>query len=354
MNFALAKINSLHIGEYMLKVVQRIEKVLSNQKFLHVLKSYIVSAIFLFFTHLVLAQPYPNKPIKMYLPYGAGGIGDLTARVISQKMSENMGQQIIIDNKPSAGGAQAFLSGLQSPADGYTLVMGGNGSAISQSLFKNLPYNILNDFTQVSTMAKFSLVLLVNPDSKLKTVADVIAYAKSKPKSLNFGSVNVGSTQFLAAELFKQMAGIEAQTVPYKVSAGLFSAIRSGEIDVGFEFVPPVLTSIKAGTVKALAIAADKRHPGLADVPTVDESGLSGYEVSSWNAVSAKAGTPPAIIEKLNKEFTLAINSPEVAQSLRKMNSEPFPLSAKETRELMISEIARWKAVIDKANIPLN
>jgi tripartite-type tricarboxylate transporter receptor subunit TctC len=319
-----------------------------------ILKSYISTLILIFYASMIQAQIYPSKPIKMYLPYGPGGIGDLTARVITQKMSENMGQQIIIDNKPSAGGAQAFLSGLQSPADGYTLVMGGNGSAISQSLFKNLPYNILTDFNQVSTMAKFSLVLLVSPDSKYKTVADVIAAGKAKPKSLNFGSVSVGSTQFLAAELFKQMAGIEAQTIPYKVSAGLFTAIRSGEIDVGFEFIPPVLTSIKAGSVKALAIAADKRHPGLQDVPTVDESGLRGYEVTSWNAVSAKTGTPQEIVERLNKEFTSAINSPEVSQSLRKMNSEPFPMSQKETRELMISEIARWKTVIEKANIPLN
>ena len=273
--------------------------------FSNVSKGYIGFLIFLFFAPFIQAQTYPNKPIKMFLPYGAGGIGDLTARVITQKMSENMGQQIIIDNKPSAGGAQAFLAGLQSPADGYTLVMGGNGSAISQSLFKNLPYNILTDFNQVSTMAKFSLVLLVNPDSKYKTVADVIAEGKARPKSLNFGSVSVGSTQFLAAELFKQMAGIEAQTIPYKVSAGLFSAIRSGEIDVGFEFVPPVLTSIKAGTVKALAIAAEKRNLGLPDVPTVDESGLIGYEVTSWNAVSAKTGTPQAIIEKLSPNFEI-------------------------------------------------
>ena len=303
---------------------------------------------------MAYSQAFPTHAIKMVLPYGAGGIGDLTARVITQKMSENMGQQIIIDNKPSAGGAQAFLTALQSPPDGYTLAMGGNGSAISQSLFKNLNYNVVNDFVQISTMAKFSLVLLVKPDSRFKNVADLIAFGKSHPGELNFGSVNVGSTQYLAAELFKQMAGIDVQVVPYKLSAGLFSAIRAGDIDLAFEFVPPVLTSIKAGTVKAFAIAADKRNANLPEVPTVSESGLPGYEVNSWNAVSARTGTPKAILEKLNKEFVAAINDPEVSASIRRMNSEPYPLSLEKSRELMISEISRWKAVIDKANIPLN
>ena len=174
------------------------------------------------------------------------------------------------------------------------------------------------------------------------------------PGELNFGSVNVGSTQYLAAELFKQMAGLDVQVIPYKLSAGLFSAIRSGDIDLAFEFVPPVLTSIKAGSVKAFAIAADKRNSNLPEVPTVSESGLPGYEVNSWNAVSARSGTPKPILDRLNKEFVAAINDPEVSASIRRMNSEPYPLSLEKSRELMISEIARWKAVIDKANIPIN
>jgi tripartite-type tricarboxylate transporter receptor subunit TctC len=306
------------------------------------------------FNTLAHSEVFPAHPIKMVLPYGAGGIGDLTARVITQKMSENMGQQIIIDNKPSAGGAQAFLTALQSPADGYTLAMGGNGSAISHSLFKNLNYSVVTDFVQISAMAKFSLVLLVKPDSKFKTVAELIAFGKLHPGELNFGSVNVGSTQYLAAELFKQMAGLDVQVIPYKLSAGLFSAIRSGDIDLAFEFVPPVLTSIKAGSVKAFAIAADKRNSNLPEVPTVSESGLPGYEVNSWNAVSARSGTPKPILDRLNKEFVAAINDSEVSASIRRMNSEPYPLSLEKSRELMISEIARWKAVIDKANIPIN
>ena len=306
------------------------------------------------FAMLAVAQDFPSKPIKFLLPYGAGGIGDLTGRLIAQKMSENIGQAFVIENRASAGGTVAFTSGMQAPADGYTLVMGGNGTAISQSLFKVLPYNILTDFVQVSAMTKFSLVLLVKPDSKFKNVAELIAYGKANPGKLNFGTTSLGSTQHLSAELFKSMADIKAQVIPFKVSSALYTGLRSGDVDVAFEFVPPVLTSIQSGTIRALAIAADKRSPILPDVPTTKEGGLPNYEVNSWNAVSVKTGTPSAIVERLNHEFVKAANSPAVAQRLREMGSEPFALTPQQTRELMVSEIARWKSVIQLAKIPQN
>lgn len=295
---------------------------------------------------------FPNKPIKLVLPYGAGGIGDLTARVIAKKMSDNLGQQIVIDNRAGAGGVQAFQAGLQAPADGYTMVMGGNGTAISQSMFKSLPYNILTDFVQVSAMARFSLVLLVAPDSKFRTLSELVAYGKANPGKLNFGTSSIGSTQHLAAELFKSVAGIEAQVVPFKVASGLYTAVKSGDVDMAFEFIPPVLTHIKGNNARALAVASDKRSASLPNVPTTAESGLRGFEVVSWNAVSVKAGTPRPIVERLNKEFNAAIQSPEVTQKLREMNSDPYALTPEQTRELMIAEIARWKAVIERANIP--
>ena len=306
------------------------------------------------FATLAAGQDFPNKPIKFALPYGAGGIGDLTGRLIAQKMSENMGQPFVIENRASAGGTLAFISGMQAPADGYTLVMGGNATAISQSLFKTLPYNILTDFVQVSAMSKFSLVLLVQPDSKFKTVTELMAYGKANPGKLNFGTTSIGSTQHLSAELFKSMAGINAQVIPFRVSSALYTALRAGDIDVAFEFVPPVLTSIKSGAVRALAIAAEKRNSILPDVPTTAEGGLPGYEINSWNAVSVKTGTPRAIVERLNHEFVKAANSPAVAQRLREMGSEPYALTPDQTRELMVSEIARWKSVIQLAKIPQN
>ncbi len=296
-------------------------------------------------------DPFPGKTIRMYLPYGAGGIGDTTGRVIAQKMSENLRQQIIIDNRPSAGGIQAFQAALQAPADGYTLVMGGNGTAISQSMFRHLPYDILTDFTQVAAMSKFSLAVLVKPQSKFRSLAELVAFAKANPGKLNFGTTSIGSTQHLSAELFKSVAGIEAQVVPFKTSAELYSGLRGADIDVAFEFLPPVLSSIKAGSLRALAIASDRRNANLPDVPTAAEGGVKGFEVNSWNAVSVKAGTPPAIVARLNLEFNKAIASPEVAQKLRDMNSEAWTLTPAQTRQLMASEIARWKAVIVRARI---
>lgn len=302
------------------------------------------------------AQPaaFPAKPIRLLLPYAAGGIGDRTARVITQKMADSLGQQIVIENRPGAGGVQAFAAGLQAPADGYTLVMGGNGTAISQTMFKTLPYDILKDFVQVSAMSKFSLVLLVGPTSKFRSVAELVAHAKAHPGRLNLGTSSVGSTQHLAAELFKSQAGVDAQVVPYKTAAELYTGLRAGDIDLAFEFVPPVLAQIRAGNVRALALAADKRLPSLPDVPTTAEGGLKGYEVTSWNAVSARAGTPAPLVDQLNKAFVAAINAPEVTQKLREMNSEPYAMSPTQTRELMVSEIARWKAVIERAGITPN
>ncbi|XAH24199.1 tripartite tricarboxylate transporter substrate binding protein [Xylophilus sp. GW821-FHT01B05] len=326
----------------------------STSSLRHCIATLVLSVLSMGACTPVLAQDFPNKPIRLLLPYGAGGIGDTTARVIAQKMSENMGQQIVIENRASAGGVQAFLGGMQAPADGYTLVMGGNGTAISQSLFKSLPYNILTDFVQVSAMSKFSLVLLVKPDSKFRSVAELIAYGKTHPGRLTFGTSSIGSTQHLAAELFKSVAGVEAEVVPFKVTGALYTALHSGDIDLAFEFVPPVLSQIKAGNARALAIAADGRNSSLPDVPTTAESGLRGYVVNSFNAVSVKAGTPRPIVQRLNQAFVAAINSPEVSQKLRDMNSEPYPLTPEQTRQLMVSEIARWKAVIARANIPRN
>lgn len=300
------------------------------------------------------AEDFPNRPLRLLLPYGAGGIGDTTARVIAVKMSENIGQQVVIENKASAGGIQAFLGGLQAPADGYTLVMGGNGTAISQSMFKSLPYDILADFTQVSAMSKFSLALLVGPQSKFRSLQELIAYAKANPGQLTFGTSSIGSTQHLAAELFKSVAGVQAEVVPFKVAGALYTSLHAGDIDLAFEFVPPVLSQIKSGNVRALAVAADKRNASLPDVPTTAQSGLKGYEVASFNAVSVRAGTPKPIVDRLNKEFVAAINAPDVTQKLRDMNSEPYPLTPAQTRQLMVSEIARWKAVIETANIPRN
>jgi len=299
-------------------------------------------------------QSYPSKPIKFYLPNGAGGIGDLIVRVVTQKVSTILGQQIIVENRPSAGGVQALSSVLQSPADGYALALIGNGSAISYSLVKNLPFNVKTDFEAVTTMARFSIVMFANQNSKFNSIKDIVDYSKKNPGLLNFGTINIGSTQYLGAELFKQLANIQEQTIPYNSTASVLSALKSGDIDVAFDFLGPVYTSIQSNNIKALAVASNQRLNNLPNVPTAIENGLSGFEVTSWNAVFVKAGTPKSTIFKLNKAFTEAMNSPEVVQSIKNMNAEPFSLTTAETQELLFADIKKWQLVIQNSKIPLN
>jgi tripartite-type tricarboxylate transporter receptor subunit TctC len=207
----------------------------------------------------VAAQTYPAKPIRFLLPFAPGGIGDITARVVAQKMSDNIGHQVVVDNRPGAGMIISATAALQAPADGYTMLLAGNGTAVTASLFKSLPYDILRDFVQVSTLATFDLVLLVNADSRFASLADMLAFARSNPGRLNFGTINPGSTQHLSAELFKSVTGISAQTVPFKATPALVIALRSHSVDVAFDFLPAVLSQLKSNSVRALGVASAAR-----------------------------------------------------------------------------------------------
>jgi len=297
------------------------------------------------------AQAYPAKPIRFLLPFAPGGIGDITARIVAQKMSDNIGQQVVVDNRPGAGMIISASAALQAPADGYTMLLAGNGTAITTSLFKSLPYDILRDFTQVATLASFDLVLLVNADSKFTSLADMLAFARSNPGKLNFGTINPGSTQFLSAELFKSVAGINAQTVPFKATPALVIALRSHSVDVAFDFMPAVLSQLQSNAIRALGVASTRRYAKLPNTPTIAEGGVANYIVSSWNAVSVRAETPRVVVDRLNKEIVAAVNSPEVRQKLLELGAESRPSTVEQARELMISEIARWKGVIERAGI---
>lgn len=297
------------------------------------------------------AQNFPSKPIRFLLPQAPGGVADITARLVTQKMSESLGQQIIIDNRPSAGAIVAAEAAAKSAPDGYTLFLTGAGTAASVSLMKSLPYDLLRDFAQVSTMGFFDLVLLTSNDSKLNSVRDVIAYAKSNPGKLIIGSINIGSTQNLASLMFKSMAGIDAQVVPYKATPAMVTSVRGNEIHTGIEIIAPVLTQIKAGAIKALAVTSAERVKALPNVPTIAESGVPGYQASSWNGVSVPAKTPRAIIDRLNKAFAVAINSPDVKQKLEELGITPRAMSPDDTRKLMVSYVEKWRKVIEAAHI---
>jgi tripartite-type tricarboxylate transporter receptor subunit TctC len=300
----------------------------------------------------VAAQGYPAKPVKIVVPYGAGGVADISARVVAQKMTQSMGQQVVVENKPSAGGILASEMVAKAEPDGHTLLFITNGNAVSESLFKSLPYNSVKDFAPVSTVGFFDFVFVTKADSDIKSLGDLIGRMKANPGKMNIGTVSVGSGQNLAAELFKSMAGVDAVIIPYKVTPGVVTAVRAGDVQLGVEILAPVLSQIKGGGLKALAVASSRRSAILPDVPTVAESGVAGYEASSWNGVAAPAKTPAAIVERLNKEVNAAVASPDVKKRLSDLGIDPRAGTPDELRNKLVSDIAKWKAVIEKAGIP--
>ena len=239
---------------------------------------------------------YPSKPITLIVPFAPGGIADIVARTVSQAMGEALGQSFVVDNRPSAGGIVAGQAVAKAAPDGYTLMVMSNANAVSTGLFKKLPFDVTKDFAPISTMGFFELVVCVARDSRFKTLRDVVAHAKASPGKLTLGTIAVGSTQHLSAELFKSMAGIDALVVPYKGSPAVLTALRAGEIDIAFEILGPTLGQIASGDVRAIAVTGDSRNPALPDVPTVIEGGVAKYDVESWNALAAPAGTPPEVI----------------------------------------------------------
>ena len=299
-----------------------------------------------------LAQPYPAKPIRLLIPYGPGGVGDITARIVAQKMSENMKNPVVVENRPGAGLIAGSEPCAKAPPDGYTLCLTGVGSALNATLFKSLPFDIMADFTHLSTIAFLDIAMLAPTDSKFGSVKDVLAYAKANPGKLNVATINIGSGQHLSAELFKSMAGVDVQIVPFKGTPAIVTALRSGDVDIAFEYLAPVISQIRGKLIKPLAIASSKRVPEFPDVPTLHESGITGYEANAWNGFSTTAKTPPAIVERLNKEIVAAVDSPDVQQRMRQIGAEPRASTPEEMRSLMAKDIAKWKAVIERANIP--
>ncbi len=298
------------------------------------------------------AETFPAKPLRLVVPFGPGGVGDITSRAVMQKMSESLGQQVIIDNRPSAGGIVAAEMVAKSEPDGYTMMLLNNTNAVSAAMFKKLPYDTVNDFAMVTTIGAFSIGVLVAPESPVKSVKDLIALAKASGGKMNIGSINIGTTQYLAAELFKSMSGADTTTVPFNNTAAVISALRGGSVQVAFEFLPPVLGQIRAGALRAVAVSSKARFSPLPGVPTLDESGLAGYDVVSWNGIGVPAKTPRAIIDRLHQEVHAAVNSPQVRQRFQELGVEPNLNTPEGMRKSVVAEIAKWNALIDKARIP--
>jgi tripartite-type tricarboxylate transporter receptor subunit TctC len=306
----------------------------------------------LIFSTAVAAQAFPTKPIRLVVPFGPGGVGDITARTVAPKLAEGLGQQVIVENRPGAGGVVAAESVVRSEPDGHTLLLLTNGNAVSQALFKSLPYDPVNDFAMISTIGFFSMVIVADAKSPAKTVQEVIAIAKANPGKLNIGTITAGGTQHLAAELFRSTAGIDVQVVPHKTTGEVLTSVRNGNVDLAVEFITPMLSNIRAGTLRALAVTAAKRFPSLPDVPTVIESGVAGYDVASWNGLAAPAKTPRAVVERLHQELVKAIASPEVQKRFQDLGVEGRTSTPGEFRDFFVSESQRWGQVVERAKIP--
>ena len=295
---------------------------------------------------------FPEKPVRIVLPFGPGGVADVTMRLVAQKLSERLGQNFYIENRPGAGGIIGAKTALSYPADGYTFYLAGNGTAISQSLFKSLPYNIVTDFVPVTFLAQFDMLLATKADSPHVSVQKVVAYAKEHPSKLNFGTVAPGSTQNLSAELFKLLTGANTTLITYKTTPELVTAIVRGDIDVGFDYLAAFRPSIASKQIKIIATGGATPNEELPGVPTVKDSGYPDYVVTSWNALQAKKGTPPEIIKKLNAEVNAVLKLSEVKARMSEFGMEPLLGTPEQLGARMAFEIKRWAVVIEKAGIP--
>jgi tripartite-type tricarboxylate transporter receptor subunit TctC len=306
-----------------------------------------------FGVNVVMAQAdYPNRPVQLIVPYGAGGVADTGMRILADKLTGRLKQPFIVENRPGAGGILAAKAGAAAAPDGYTLLMTGNNNAISASLFKSLPYNILDDFTSISTASFFDLLIVTRAGSPLHSVSDVVSFARASPGKLNIATTNPGSTQNLAAELFRSTTAIAATIVPFRTSPDMASALLRGDVDVAFEFYAAVQGLIDDKKIVALASTGPKRTDYLPSAATIEESGIRDLEVVSWNGISAPAATPREIVQVLTLAINAVLPAPDVQEKAKKLGMEMRASTPEEMTERMKYDIAKWAAVIEKAGIP--
>lgn len=298
-----------------------------------------------------MAEEYPARSIRIIVGFGPGGGGDAIARIVAQKMSENMGKPVFIDNLPGAGGNIAATTAAKAPADGYTLFLVSNQNTVSPAMFKSLPYDTVRDFAMISTTSFFDFAMVTDSSSPLKNLDDVVQAAKKDPAHFNIGTISIGSTQHLSAELFKSMAGLEVPTVPFKGSGDVLAALKSGTVQVAIDTLPAVMAQIRAGSLRALAVTADKRTAALPQVPTFAESGFPGYHSYAMNGLVAPARTPHEIIVRLNQEVVKALAAPDTQKRLKDIGIEGRSSTPEAFKSILESEIVKWRGVVERAKI---
>lgn len=306
-----------------------------------------------FTPNLLLAQIFPTKLVKIVVPNAAGGAADLTARTVAQELAKTLGQSVVVDNKPSAGGVVAGEIVAKAEPDGHTLLLVSSGTAVSAALFKQLPFDTLHDFAPVSLLATFDLGLVVAENGRFKTLAELLAFGRANPGKLNIGTPNLGTTQHLAAELFKISAGLDAQIVPFNGTPAVITALRGGTLDASIDILGPLMSQINAKALRPLAVLGDKRALQLPDVPTMRESGgsLASFNVSSWNGLAVPARTPKEVVARLSREIQAALVLPDVKKKLLDLNLVAHGSSPQQLGDVMASDMKRWSEVIQKAGV---
>ncbi len=298
------------------------------------------------------AQPYPNKPIRIVVPFAVGGIADTFARAIGQRLNETWGQPVLVENRTGAGGNIGADAVAKAAPDGYTLLMSNIGThAVNVHLFSSMPFDPVKDFVPIAHVLDAEGLLVVNPAVKANSVADVIALARAQPGRLSYASGGVGTTSHLAGELFKSMAKVDVIHVPYKGNVPAITDVVGGQATMAFATMPTVVPQVKGGRLRALAVLGNSRAPSMPEIPTVAESGLPGFEVSNWIGLFAPAGTPPEIVERVNAEVQKIMRTPEMAKRLETEGAKFFPMTASQFADFQKAELARWGRIIREAGI---
>ncbi|MBM3531028.1 MAG: tripartite tricarboxylate transporter substrate binding protein [Alphaproteobacteria bacterium] len=300
------------------------------------------------------AQDFPSRTARIVMGFGAGGLGDIAGRAIGQAMSKHINQPVVIENMPGAGGQTAANAVARAAPDGHTMLWVSSQNAIAVSMFKSLSYNWSRDFTPVGPMATFDFVLFVHKDSPLKTVKDVIAAAKSNPDKFNFGTIATGTAQNLSTRMFISTTGIRVPIVTHRTTGEVMTALLAGNVQAAFETIPGAIGQINSGQMRAIAVSSTKRNPFLPGVPTIAESGVPGYLTYSWNGIVVPAKTPPAVVQRVNKEIAAAINTPEVQAKFKELIMVPHLGTPQDLEKMYQDDVAVWRKIITESNIQPN
>jgi tripartite-type tricarboxylate transporter receptor subunit TctC len=304
---------------------------------------------------IAVAQPqtYPTRPIQVIVPFAGGSASDVVTRILLDRAAKSIGQPFIIENRPGAGGNTGTMAAVKATPDGYTLVATGSGSAaVNKTLYRDLGYDPQKDFEPVALVGIFPIVIVASAKLPVKTLGEMIAYAKERPNALNYGSVGIGSSQHLAGAYFEQIAGIKLTHVPYRNIAQYAPDLISGAVPLGFQWLPNVLATLESGGANALAVASKRRMAALPAVPTAAEAGVHSYEVSGWFVILAPRATPAPIVARLNAELNAALSDPSVRERFTEQGAQGVIMTPDQLGKFISSETTKWSEIITKAGIP--